>query len=287
MPIEIDFEYKSPKGVTVKGPRAIAFNTIKDFTEFIVASHIDLAREFRKTQEVKLGFPKDSKDYVTIVDGKVGASDLSVKPFGKTTFSTKLDSIEEVILEAMKRVVAASYQSTGYYTSMHVLLYNGQVVAKGQFETNAWFKRRANATFKDGDNFRIINFAPYARKNENLGKKKGTRGKLKGVGIKSNRRRVKSKSLGFKLDKPNGTYWTVKNSLRRDFVSLRKNIRFSYIPVASNIPLSLNTRALSKDYLFKKGKGKGRPYLYPNISITVGENVFTTTAGFTEGGGKL
>jgi hypothetical protein len=270
--LKFDIEYSS-SGKTVKDPNQIAVRTIADLVKYIKTVHVSGARAFREQAVRKYGFPE--KDFLTLVDGKLGASDLTVKPLGKIEYITKIESISEVVLGVMELIINKSPKRTGYYGSMNVLMYNGKIVASNLTGAKFFFKNRI---FKDSDKFRIINLSPYARKIERLGITSGKRGKY----------RSKKNKSGTKVRAPSGTYWQSKNEAKRKFQGLKNNIKFSFIPVPASVALSANRKTFSpNNFVFNKAREKGRPYLYPSISITINPNSFVANGGFTEGGGQL
>ena len=279
----LDFEISySSRKTKVTGPSKVATATVEEFFEFVQGNLVLVAKELLKQEQDAGRFPKE--EYITIVDNKVNGKEENVKPLGKIEYVSKLEDISEVIIDIFKFVDERSPTRSGYYKSMNILMYNGKVVAKGTAEVISFFNTPRD--FTGSDRFRIINLAPYARKLENLGIKKGTRGKTVGKNYKSYR--TKRNSKGNRVRVPNGAYWLAKNTARRTYPQLKNNIKFSYIPVSSNIAKTQNTRSFTPNsFKFATGKGKGRPYLYPSITITVNPSSFTESSGFTESGNKL
>jgi len=279
--LEFDISYSNGRK-KVKGVDKVFFNTAKDMLEFVQQNLVVIAKEFLAKEQKDGEFPK--KDYVTITDGKLNRQEELVRPLGKIEYVSKLDDITQVVLGVMRLVVERSPTRSGYYQSTNILLYNGKVVAKGIFETNAWLK--VDRDYKPSDRFRIVNLAPYARKLERLGIKRGTRGKSSGM--TSGKSRTGKSKKGAKILAPNGAYWLAKNTARRKFPQLKDNIKFSFIPVSPSIASSQNTKSFSPNsFKFSTGQGKGRSYLYPSISITINVNSFSENSGFTEDGGRL
>tara|TARA_R110000787_G_scaffold5686_9_gene20557 strand:- start:234 stop:1049 length:816 start_codon:yes stop_codon:yes gene_type:complete len=270
--LKFDIEYKT-KGAKVTTANAFETKSIADLVQYVKEVTVAGARVFREDAVKKYGFPE--KDYLTLVDSKLGAPDTSVKPFGKIEYITKIESIAEVVVGVMELVIAKSPKRTGYYHSMNVLMYNGKIVANSLTAARVFFKDRI---FKDSDKFRIINLSPYARKLERLGINSGKRGKY---------RSTKNKS-GTRVRAPSGVYWISKNEAKRKFQGLKNNIKFSFIPVSPSVALSANRKTFTpNEYVFKKSSQKGRPYLYPSITITLAPSSFSSNAGFTEGSGSL
>ena len=279
--LDFDISYSS-KSAKVSGPERVSTKTVEELFEFIQGNLVLTAKEFLKKEQEKNGFPK--KEFLTIVDGKIGADELTVKPLGKIEYVTKLEDISAVVIDVFKLIAERTAVRTGYYSSMHVLMYNGSVVAKGYSNARAWLS--SGKQFKPTDRFRIINLAPYARKIERLGIKRGTRGQDKGKNTKSYR--TTKNKLGAKVRAPNGAYWLARAAARRRFPQLKNNIKFSFVPISPSVASRQNPKTFSpNDYKFKTGKGKGRPYLYPSISISINPGSFTSSSGFTESGDKL
>ena len=279
--LALDVSYTS-KGRTITGPDQIAAKTIEELFDWVQGNTVLLAKDFLEQEQKESDFPK--KEYLTLVDGKIGAKEESVKVFGKIEYVTKLENVTDVVIDILKFVNERSPTRSGYYTSRHVLMYNGKVVARGAFNGISWLK--APRDYKDTDKFRVINLSPYARKLERFGKKKGTQGSKKGR--KNDKERLGKSKSGNDVRAPNGAYWLAKNTARRRYPQLKNNIKFSFIPVAPNIAAGQNSKTFSpNDYKFKTGRGKGRSYLYPSITVTIAPSSFTSNAGFTESGGKL
>jgi hypothetical protein len=279
--LALEINYSSRK-TKVTGPDRVAFQTNKELLEFVQQNLVAVARDFLKEEQDKNEFPK--KEFLTLVDNKLNAKDITVKPLGKIEYVTKIESISEIVVGVMRLVVERSPTVSGYYQSTNVLFYNGKVVAKGIVETNNWFK--VDREFKSTDKFRIVNLSPYARKLERLGVKRGTRGKA--VGQNNSTSRTTKNKKGKKVLAPNGAYWLAKNAARRKYKQLKNNINFSFIPILPSVAKSQNTKSFnSSDFTFRTGKGRGRDYLYPSISITIEPSSFTQSSGFTEDGAKL
>jgi len=280
--LDIDMSYSS-RGTKVQGPERVAFKTADELIDFVKASLVVTAKDFLK-QEQKSGFFPE-KDFLVLVDGKLNKKEESAKAFGKIEYVTKLEDITEVVLDVMRLVVERSPTVTGYYQSTNVLMFNGNVVAKGLFETNSWLK--ADREYKPTDRFRVINMAPYAIKLERLGIKRGTRGKK--AGKKSDKsREKKDRTSGNKVLAPNGAYWLAKNTARRRFPQLKDNIQFNFIPLTPSVAAGQNTKSFKpSNYKFAKGRLKDKPYLYPSISISIKSSSFSSNSGFTQDGAKV
>lgn len=283
--LALEINYSSRK-TKVTGPDRVAFQTNKELLEFVQQNLVAVARDFLREEQVKHGFPE--KDFLTLVDNKLNARDVTVKPLGKIEYVTKLGNITDVVLSVMRLVVERSPTDSGYYQSMNVLFYNGKVVAKGIVDTTNWLK--VDREYKSSDRFRIVNLSPYARKLERLGIKRGTRGKTVGItsGLGGKKGRTSKSKAGNIVAEPQGAYWLAKNAARRKFPQLKENIRFSFIAVSASVAKSQNTKAFNPNkFTFKVEHGTGREYLYPSITIRIEPNSFTQSSGFTESGAKL
>ena len=279
--LEFDISYSS-RSAKVTGPDRVAFRTNKEILDFTQQLLVSTARDFLKEQQNKNDFPKE---YLTLVDGKLGAGELTVKPLGEIVYTTKLEDIATVIIDIFGMILDKTPLKTGYYSSMHVLLYNGNVVARGYSSAKNWLKQ--DRKYKDTDKFRIINLSPYARKLERLGIRRGKSG---GLGIDRKYRKGKNKKTGNAVRLPNGVYWLAARTAKKTFLQLKGRIRFSFIPVSPTIASGQNTKTFSPNsFKFETGAEgkKGRPYLYPSITITINPGSFTSNAGFTESGGNL
>ena len=112
------------------------------------------------------------------------------------------------------------------------------------------------------------------------------RGKYKGQNTKSNKveRKVKGKDTTI----PAGAYVLATRSLRNKFKELKRNIRFSFLPIDPGLIRQLDTSGKdTTGYVFKgtkKSPGNQRPYLYPTLVISYEKSVIGFNRGFTERG---
>ncbi len=281
--IELEVSYKGAGGkITTGDPRKVTAKTVKELLEYSQTLLIATAKDFLRQEIAQGTFPEE---YITIVDNRVGKREETVKPLGKIEYVTKIGDVRAVILDIFKMVSERTAIKSGYYSSMHILMYNGQVVAKGYRNAFAWINNQSRE-YRSTDKFRIINLAPYARKLERLGIRRGTRGQDKGK-ITRKYRTTRTKR-GNTTRAPNGAYWLARGAARRQYPQLKNNIKFSFIPVSPSIAKGQNLKSFSgSDFTFKTGKGKGRPYLYPSITISLTPTAFSSNAGFTERGDNL
>lgn len=278
--LDFQISYRGSKGVEVFGADKVATKSVEELLEYTQTLLIDVSKQFLR-QEISNGtFPNE---YITIVDNRVGKKEETVRPLGKIEYVTKVGDVALAIKDIFKFVAERSPIRSGYFSSMHVLLFNGKVVAKGYSNAAAWLDQDRN--YKNSDKFRIINLSPYARKLERLGIRRGTRGKSKGQ-IERKYRKTRTRS-GLATRAPNGTYWLAKNAARRLYPQLKQNIRFSFIPVSPSLASNQNIKNFKTDYRFKTGRGRGRPYLYPSITIVLNQSSFSSNAAFTEIGDTL
>lgn len=276
---EFDITYKSRKS-NVRGPDKVYKKTIEEIFDFIRAVHVEVDNSVVEEFQNKKLFPIESDRFQTIVDGKASRNKNLVKAFGKIVNTRKIEDFSKVILFAFNELQKTQVSSSGYYASNNYLVYNGQVVAKNIFSVNAWLK---TAQIKQGDRIRILNPTPYARKLEREGKKISKSKKDNNKKINSKRMK-KSKVTGGQVLAANGSFWITKNTIRRKFPVLRNSVYFSFIPLASSIAKSLNSKEFSR-YTFKQDN---RDYLYPSITIIIGNGNFSpANAGLTEASSKL
>lgn len=290
--IRVDVKTKG-KGLETKGEGRFAFKTAKELEEFVIGNHILFAKDILRQFQEKDLFPEDEKQFLTRVDSRIGAKEERVKAFGKIEYIPKLTSIVPVIKEAIRLVQDRSPRGRGYYARHNVLVYNGRIVAKGISDINVWLNQ--DRRYKNTDRFRILNIAPYSRKLERRGTKRGTAGKSKGITDTKTRKGKNRKGQDITL--PNGAYILANRLLRNRFPAFKDNIKFSFIPVNPSTAKVWNSSAKSitnangPAYTFKKnrqnGRAAGRPYLYASISITINPQAINLNSGFTESGDKL
>jgi hypothetical protein len=226
--------------------------TFQDLIDFVRGAQIAIARDVLN-EELNRGFPKD---YITIVDGRVGLNEEAVKPFGRIEYAARLQ-ITEVVDQMWETVLRLSKVVTGEYIGSHVMTYNGNTIARTPSEARVWAKA---VSVKNGDRIRMVNTAPYARRLELLGVTAfSTRRKS---GKSSNKKRRKA---GIIVRKPNGTYYQSFLSLNR---LVSKGVgKFKYENVSGGeIGITGKGREFST-----QSRGNNRPYVYPSILFKVGE----------------
>lgn len=281
------------KGLETTGASGYAFKTRQELEEWAIGNHILFAKSILKQFQAKDLFPDSESEYLTRVDSRLDRPEESVKLFGKIEYIPRLATIVPVVKEAVRLVTDRSPLRQGYFVKHNILIYNGKVVAKGFSGINAWLN--AEREYQENDRFRILNIAPYSRKLERRGTKRGTAGKAKGItdtkGRKGKNRQGQSVVI------PNGAFKLSERLLKNRFPAFKENIRFSFIPVEPILAKRFNSGAKSTSnsngpaYTFKKnrvnGRGAGRPYLYASITITVNKQGLISNAGFTESGSRL
>lgn len=131
--------------------------------------------------------------YVTVVDGRPGASESSVRPGGTIVYLFNVGgaSLEKAVDAAYRLLLELSPVKTGQYQSHHIMLVNGQqaAVAAGAEALK----------LSDTDVVSFVNLLPYSRKIER----------------------------GLSSMAPDGVYETAQTALKATFGNLL-NIGFSY-----------------------------------------------------------
>ncbi len=280
---EFEVKYKG-RNVKATGPNRLAVQYEKDVIPALKLQLVDTAVQFLDDEQKSGEFPK--KDFLKLVDGSLEKRLIDVKPFGQITFKTKLEDLRPVLLQTVQAIAERSPERRGAYANNNVLFRNNVFVAKGFSNMIDYITRIDD--FKPNDIFRFINVSPYARKLEALRVTKFTTGKNKGLNRGSNR--VEREVKGNLVTVPAGTYVLSARAISRKFKELKKNVRFSYIPISPSTVRQLDTSGKdTTGYVFspntnKKGKA-GRPYLYPSLTITANKETVGFNRGFTEDAG--
>lgn len=226
--------------------------TLLDFLEWTKSALIVTADEVLKDEQAK-GFDKSP---VTLVDNRANRSPKTVHPLGQIEFVSK-KSMDEIVLETYNAILHRSKVLTGLYKSSHFVFLNGKQVATDLQSLASWLK--TNPDFKESDFIRFVNIQPYARKLERFGV----------TAQKSSPSRTTSgwqkrfKSGGSLLvSVPSGAYALTARAIRAKY-KRNSTIKFTF----------LSGSAMGLSASFKSGKkgSKGRPYLYPSITISVKE----------------
>lgn len=225
-------------------------NTLEQFKTWVEEfrlMHIDYALERRA---VHLSDGTLQKNYVTVVDGSIKPEN-TVQVFGKIAYLHP-QSMVNVLIEIFEDIVLRSPMVSGEYMASHMLLWNGFLVARTAAEVKRWLQASTDK-IKPTDKFRIINVIAYARRQELLGVRDGSRkqrlGNSKKPGMK-----------GVKVNKPNGAYHLTWRKYNAKYKWLFSRFRFEFLPGAH-----INSSLLrGKRTTFMKDN---RPYLYPSIEI--------------------
>lgn len=279
--ISLEVSYTGRK---IKVGGGVSFSNLyeKDVVNILRAQLVLASAQFLKLNQDTGFFPKS--DYITLVDNKLNDDIRDVKAFGRIVYKTRLGSLKPVLLQAIKSIVERSPERTGAYLANHVLFKNNIFVAKGYSEIVSFIEKEGSNEL--GDVYRFVNVSPYARKLENLRVTKQVRGKYKGQHRESNivKRKVKGKDTTI----PAGAYVLSARSLKNKYKELKRNIRFTFLPIDPGLIRQLDTSGRdTTGYVFKgtkKSPGNQRPYLYPTLVISYEKSVIGFNRGFTERG---
>ena len=228
-------------------------STLADLLTFTKKSLIAVSREALRDAQLR-GFDREP---LTLVDGRAGKPIEQVSPLGKISFVARANPVEVIIL-TYESVFDRSRVLSGRYRQSHVLLQNGRQVANTLSGVKAW---AASATIGKRDIFHIVNYQPYARKLENLGV---TQNKDSGA-VKRQGRERKEKKTSRTFRQPNGAYHLGYRAAYRKY---GKNAKISFVWLTGTDIGVPGVFLRPKD---RPGKGKGRPYVYPAIRITLRE----------------
>lgn len=281
--IDFAIEY-SGRNIKVEGSNNFKAKFLEDIPNVLRANLIDVATQFLESEQSQGRFPRNEKEFFTLVDNRLNASELTVKPFGTIQYSTKLNDLKPVLLFAMQKIVERSPERTGAYLANHCLFLNDKFVAKGFSQIISYINKREE--FRPTDVFRFVNISPYARKLERYRIRKETQGKNKGQNVTGG---IKKRSLRGRLTTiPAGAYVLASRAIQRKFKGLKRNVRFGFIPINPSIARQLDSSGRdTTGYVFKgtkKSPGNNRPYLYPTITVSANEQVVSFNRGFTERG---
>lgn len=209
--------------------------------------------------EQKRGFDKEP---VMKIDGKFGRSIESVNPFGEIEFTSRAN-IADILILAYTMILEKSRVATGRYLKSNVVTYNDKIVTNTMEGLKTWLEKKKD--FKQGDQIRFVNFAPYANKLELEGLSAGrVAKKMRAV---TDRKGRETKKM---VRKPNGTYALSYTLLRRKF---KNNSLIKYEPVLGSKYGLLNpARGSGVGRIRQTGRSAGRPYVYPSILIYVIES---------------
>lgn len=278
---ELEINYRSRNGKIAPVQSLTGVKLAKeDIADFITGTSISAAMQFRDNIIGQGRFPKEN--YVIIIGNRVVKDEFSARPFQTISYKTKLETLTPALKDAARLIFDRSPVRRGAYLANNVLFKNNVLVAKGY--TNI-------LTFLDSDSpddkdiYRFVNVTPYARKLERRGVRRETQGRNKGRNTRPENKRIKQVK-GVDTVVPNGAYVLANRALRRKYKELKQNIRFSFIPIEPSVVRRIDTSGRdTTGYVFAKnreGKGAGRPYLYPSITMTVNKETVGFNRGFTE-----
>lgn len=223
------------------------FSTRDQLLNFLKGSLMEISQVVLKEEQLK-GFDKKP---LTLVDGKYGKGIFEVSPLGRIDFLARAQ-IKEIIRETYQILFDRSRVLSGRYRRSHHIFFNGTKVAEDRLELNSWLE---NAEISDNDKIRFVNTTPYARKLERFGyTDSGSKPKVKD--------RKEGRRIVGKMFVPNGTYMAAYRRISAKF-GKRVFVEFDMLP--GNM-LGMATP------VFKRGRGAGRPYLYPTIIIRAKES---------------
>lgn len=210
----------------------------------LIAISSDALRE-----EQSQGFDREP---LRLVDGSPSKQVQDVNPLGKIQYIAR-QNIRDVIVYAYEAVMERSPFLSGEYLESNVVTYNGRQVANTLAGVKQWLETQ---TFNNKDKIRILNTAPYARKLELRGIRKGvTHPKW---GAPSRHSKGERNSQG-QVRKPNGAYTLAEKAIKAKY---GRNAFIKYeLMLGSTIGLTGEGRVR------KTGADKGRPYVYPSILI--------------------
>lgn len=237
--------------------------TLKDFFVFTKKLLQAVAVNALREEQIR-GFPKDP---IVVVDGRTNKSVSDVSPIGKIQFISPRLSFSKLIEETYVEIVFRSKIVSGTYAAGNFVFFNGVVVATTVTELRAWLK--SGPVISPGNIVRFVNVLPYARKLERSGV---TAQRSKPRVVKSRDRKQRS---GQFIGAPNGVYFLSSRHVARKY-KFNAAIKFSLILGSTlgvqNFPaVTKSGKTLRRNY---KGSAKNPkntgPYLYPSITITIG-----------------
>jgi hypothetical protein len=276
--VEVDIKDNALRGqnINVLKKDLSGVAQIRQFNQDFVAGHVEIAREVLR-EEQKRGFPTKP---LTVVDKVANKEEILVKPFGEIAYFARLTPTE-ALLGIYENILKRSIIDTGYYKSQNVVIVDGKVVATSRSMLLTWLKS-SDSNIGAGSQVIFVNTAPYARKLERRGARRGAGGQ------KTRRsRKQKSRFTGKLVTAPNGAYFLAYRASKRLLPPpLRAFSAFRFIPgnlLGDAIPPSTFRRVFAETR--RNGGGAGRPYLYPAIVIRL--DAAGITQGASQGPGLL
>lgn len=259
--VQVSISDNNKQGISTRAFKADlnGVQSIRQFNKDFIQGHKKIAREALK-EEQGLGFPNNPRQRI---DNKFDASIEALKVFGKVEYFAPIAAPEAIlnIYDAIeKRTIIGA---TRNLINSNRVMVNGKLAAKNRVELKLFLEKNQQS-FSEGTRFTFVNVAPYARKLERRGYRKGKRGQ----GSSRVNRKTKSRYTGDLIEAPNGAYYLAFRSARRNVGKVVSNfMTFRYISgseISSIIPQDGRRRTFAKAR--RKG-GVGRPYLYPAIVI--------------------
>jgi hypothetical protein len=236
--------------------------TLADILRFTKGALIKISSDVLK-EEQALGFDKNP---TLIVDGKYNKKVDQVNPLGKIQYVAR-QPLKQLILDTYDAIRFRTKIVTGEYGKNNIVTFNGLQVANNLASLKKWLDSKNN--FENRDIIRFINTAPYARKLERLGVT-AQRTKIKQESHKRATAKNRGRTFGRKAVLiPNGVYALAFKAIQSKY----KNNAFIRFRLVQGSDLGL----VGPGRVYKTGKTKGRPYLYPSILISAVE------AGMTDG----
>ncbi len=229
--------------------------TLAQLLKFTKESLIVISDTALKEEQNK-GF--DRKPLLLVDNSKSKPLSL-VNPLGSIEYVARQDA-REILTFAYKSILHRSKVVTGEYIKSNVVTLNGFQVANDMSSFEKWLSGKDS--FKDEDIVRFVNTAPYARKLEKWGVT-AQRSRAKIV------KRDRKKNTVFRntMQVPNGVYALSYRAIKGKFKA-NTAVKFEMLP--GNL-LGINSGFDGKRRVFAQGHGKGRPYLYPSISIKLAQ----------------
>jgi hypothetical protein len=230
--------------------------TLADLLRFTKGALIRISTDVLR-EEQSNGFDKKP---TLIVDGKFNRTIDQVNPLGKIQYVAR-SSLRELIVDTFDAIRFRTKVVTGEYGRNNIVTFNGYQVANSRESLNRWLDNKGS--FEGKDIIRFINTAPYARKLERWG-----------VTAQRTKTKTKKKDKRYsafmnQVQVPNGTYALAYKAIQSKY----KNNSFIRFRLVSGSDLGL----VGAGRVYKTGKTRGKPYLYPSILISAVE------AGITDG----
>jgi len=269
--MDVAFSYSikdSGKGVNVKDLEndLTGAKTFENFLITLKKFHLKTSRSVLKEEQVK-GFDKYPR---VIVDNRKDVPIINVKDFGKIEFFARA-VVSESILQIFDEIEKRSPVDTGQYRASNVVFFNKKLVAKNKAELRTFLETHQKTVgFKLKDTIRFINTTPYARRLEYMGGRRSLTGDFKGSNRVFGGRKIKSKKTGRILKRPNGAYYLAFVLAKNKFSGISRFIKFVFLPNGAD-GINIDPLPGEKPLVFKKGKGAGRPYLFPSIIIRLSD----------------